>query len=216
MEILKLTLKSSKIDETRDFYHEKLGFKINYLNANMLSLQVGKTDLVFEKELDNCKANYHFAFLLPKNKLDEALIWLESKISVIKNESGAIVQFPNWNASSVYFHDNNGNILEFICRNDMDNDSTYNFSTESILSINEVGLAHESPLFLANSLISEIGTEYFSKGPVSEEFVALGDECGMFVISGLNRNWFPTNQLAQNHPINVSVKEKGIEYKLDF
>lgn len=216
MEIKKLTLKSSDIDETRAFYHEKLGFKMNSWNADTLSLRVGKSDLVFEEDLNNPKANYHFAFLIPKNKLEEALTWLESKIPVIKNETGAIMQFPNWNASSIYFRDNNGNILEFICRYDMDNDSTDYFSTESILSINEVGLAHESPLLLANSITSEIGTGYFSKGPVSEEFVALGDECGMFVISGLKRNWFPTNQLAQNHPINVSVKVEGVEYEMDF
>lgn len=119
----------------------------------------------------------------------------------------------NWNASSIYFLDPHGNIFELIYRYEMDNNSSELFSSKSIQLINEVGLAHELPLNLAQTIHSNYGIGYFSKGPVSEEFVALGDENGLLVISGLKRNWYPTNQAARVAQLAAVIKNSGTIFK---
>ena len=68
-----------------------------------------------------------------------------------------IAQFENWNANAVYFYDNNGNILEFIARHDLQNNQFTPFNSESILNISEIGIVSEAPLELANQLIDKHG-----------------------------------------------------------
>lgn len=46
--------------------------------------------------------------------------------------------------------------------------------------------------------------------------MAVGDQKGLFVISGLERNWFPTNQLAQPFPLKVTVNVKGVSFLMEY
>jgi hypothetical protein len=166
----------------------------------------------------NAKINpkYHFAFSIPNNKLEEAITWLEKRIKVIQLETGPIVKFSNWNARSIYFFDNNGNILEFICRDDLYNHSNDEFSSKSILSINEVGLVNDSPIEFCKKIIPKIKTGFYQKGPVSEIFCALGADSGLLVVSSSKRNWFPTDQPAQFYEVKLVVNVFNEDHLLEF
>jgi hypothetical protein len=106
--------------------------------------------------------------------------------------------------------------LEFICRDDLNNYSSDDFSSKSIQSINEVGLVNDSPIEFCEKIISEINTGFYQKGPVSEMFCALGANSGLLVISSSKRNWYPTDQLAQFFPLKLIVNVLDEDQILDF
>lgn len=206
MEILKIELLTDNIDETIKFYSELLGFEILHTERKTISLSVGKSILTFTKS-DNLNPKYHFAFNIPCNKIDEAILWTSSRTTLIKiTNDKVIADFDSWNANAIYFFDNNGNILEFIARHDLNNLSENNFGISSIYSISEIGIVTENPLKLANKIINENKLSYFAKGAKSEAFAALGDDNGLFVIVKTNRNWYPTNLPAEKFLTKIKLK----------
>ena len=99
---------------------------------------------------------YHFAFNIPANQPEEAIIWAYNRIELIRNpETHLITNFDNWRAQAVYFYDNNGNLVEFIGRTDLNNNSDAEFSSKSILNISEIGIVTDHPLNLANRLLNK-------------------------------------------------------------
>ena len=216
MKFRELTLQTNCLLETEKFYREKLGLLIDRRSEDFISFQVGVSKLAFVKTKTIKRPTYHFAFSIPNNKLEESITWLEKKIQIIHLETGPIVKFSNWNARSIYFFDNNGNILEFICRDDLNNYSSDDFSSKSIQSINEVGLVNDSPIEFCEKIISQINTGFYQEGPVSEMFCALGANSGLLVISSSKRNWFPTDQLAQFFPLKLIVNVLDEDQILDF
>ena len=206
MDILEIEILSDNIDETIKFYSELLGFKILHVDGNTISFAVGKSVLTFIKS-DNLNPKYHFAFNIPCNKIDDAILWTSSKTPLIKITNDKIIaDFDNWNANAIYFYDNNGNILEFIARHDLNNASENTFDISSIESISEIGIVAENALELADKLINENKLSLFAKGSKSEAFSALGDDNGLLVIVKSHRNWYPTNLQAKKFFTKIKLK----------
>ena len=206
MDILEIEILSDNIDETIKFYSELLGFKILHVDGNTISFAVGKSVLTFIKS-DNLNPKYHFAFNIPCNKIDDAILWTYSKTPLIKITNDKIIaDFDNWNANAIYFYDNNGNILEFIARHDLNNASENTFDISSIESISEIGIVAENALELADKLINENKLSLFAKGSKSEAFSALGDDNGLLVIVKSHRNWYPTNLQAKKFLTKIKLK----------
>lgn len=160
---------------------------------------------------------YHFAFNIPNNKLEEAIAWIKNKIDLLVIEDkNVIAQFENWNANAVYFYDNNGNLLEFIARHDLDNNQSTSFDSKSILNISEIGIVNETPLELANQLIEKHGLEFFTKNPNSELFSAVGNDEGLLIIVQPNRNWYPTQIPAASNKTTVQIENNGTLIELNF
>ena len=57
----------------------------------------------------------------------------------------------------------------------------------------------------AEDLLDENRLNYFAKGPKREDFVALGDDNGLIVISDPNRNWYPTKDRAEKHYLRMKI-----------
>lgn len=193
MEILTLVLQSENLEETVKFYREALGFELLSRKKNQVVFRVGSSELLFEKETTRSAPKYHFAFLIPNHSSELAFQWLKERgIKILNSDAGPIVDFENWKAKSVYFEDSHGNILEFISRRDLQIDMVGNFSTQSILGINEIGVVADSPLEMAEIIKAKSGLDYFPKGPKDADFLAMGEESGLLVISKKGRNWYPT------------------------
>ncbi|MDX8341120.1 VOC family protein [Draconibacterium sp. IB214405] len=206
MKILELEIPTNNLEQTKRFYTDVLELKVAESTANSVTFLAGYSRLRFT-ESDNKNRNYHFAFNIPCNKIDEALKWLSTKCEVIKNSAGELITvFKNWNAHSIYFYDASNNILEFIARHDLENTSDQYFGRKDILSISEVGIVDDKPLDLAENLIEEEGLSYFARGPKREDFVALGDDNGLIVISGSERNWYPTDHPAERDELKMKLE----------
>ena len=134
MNILEIQLLSTDIIQTKKFYHDILGIKILHTDDSSIKFSAGLSTLVFRKTY---KENpfYHFAFNIPANKFEEAHTWASQRVQLLPITPGnTIADFKSWNAKAFYFYDNNQNIVEFIARFDLDNNSDKPFDGSSIFS----------------------------------------------------------------------------------
>ena len=216
MKLAHIQIQSNNIQQTATFYKEILELPIIEKTTNSVSIQAGDSVLEFVKN-PQFSSIYHFAFNIPENKLDEAIDWCKSKVELIFIEDQKVItNFENWNANAVYFYDNNGNLLEFIARHDLDNAQTEAFSSKAILNISEIGIVNENPLKLGNQLIEEHGLDFFSKNDNTDLFSAVGDDEGLLIIVKPNRNWYPTQTPSESNKTAVRIENKGNKIELNF
>ena len=209
MNILEIEIQTDQLLETEKFYIELLGFQLVSKNDDSITFKTGHSKLTFIKS-ENVNPKYHFAFNIPNNKLEEAILWAKSRLSLIENdENGIIANFESWNANAIYFYDNNNNIVEFIARHDLNNATEKPFDTSIIESISEIGIVTEKPIELAENLIESSGLYYFDKSTKNEQFAALGNDNGLFIIVETNRKWYPTEHKAERHFCRVNIEIDG-------
>src|SRR5947208_240368 len=119
MRIKSLEVLTSDLEGTGRFYQEVLELPVHKENQGTISIQLPSSILRFHQSEE--QAQYHIAFNIPHNMIHEAFYWLDDVEPIPVDEGQVIADFRNWNAASVYFLDNNKNILEFIARRDLPN-----------------------------------------------------------------------------------------------
>ena len=215
MKFKKLKLYTNKLELEKKFYSEILGFKITDENANSFSLEIGWSELVFEKSAIEHK--YHYCFLIPANKLNEALEWMEKRTDVIHIENGRKIEnFKSWNADSFYFYDASGNIAEFIVRYDLKNNIKSKFDLSEVIGINEIGMATKDVRKINTQLETELGTKFW-KGDL-ERFGTNGSQEGIILLPNyeLKEIWFPTSLKIKPEPFETIIENNGKEYHVEF
>ena len=203
MKFKKLILYTNKLDSEFKFYSETLGFKVIEQSTNSFSVKVGWSVLTFEKSEKEYK--YHYCFLIPANKLDQALEWMEKKTEIIDIENGRKTQnFETWNADSFYFYDASGNIAEFIVRYDLKNNDNSDFEISKVLGINEMGMPTSDVKKINNQLESELKTEFW-KGDL-KSFGTNGSQEGIFLLPNYEFKdiWFPTSVKIKSEPFEAN------------
>jgi catechol-2,3-dioxygenase len=215
MRILSVEALTDDIDATAAFYTSVLGLPLYMNDRNTLDIGAGSSRLLFRRSV-NRKPVYHFAFNIPANKINEAAKFIQDKTDIIPFNGKNIVDFTAWNAQSLYFYDNNGNILEIIARADLQNSTEAPFSPSQLLSISEVAVVTDDVKKTCDHIkaVSDVGL--YEKQPFHENFAALGDAHGLFIVSAKNRHWFPTEKMAQRFPLRIKVEEKGLFRSLSF
>ena len=206
MRILALDLLTDHLDETKQFYNEILGLKIDSVNEGLVSFSLGHSTLTFHRSAGE-KPVYHFAFNIPHNQFEAALDWAGKRLKLITVESlGYVADFKSWNARAFYFYDNNQNIVEMIARYDLPNESDKPFDGSSIYSISEIGAVVDDPLAFAETLQHKYNLSYFSKQQPMKDFMAVGDDEGLFIIVPPKRTWYPTSTPSSKHWTRVSIE----------
>ena len=114
--------------------------------------------------------------------------------------------FESWNAQSFYFRDLNGNLLEFICRYDLPNAASKEFTASSLLYISEIGIVTGNVHELMGDLKARYGIGTFIKQPPLENFAVLGTEEGLLIVVQKGRNWFPTQIPAEHAACHIKWK----------
>lgn len=210
MHLDRIEILTNRLKQTKDFYEHVLNLPIVESGAKSVEIPIGTSTLVFLENTDTPSPVYHLAFTIPENQLHEAIAWGAHRLGLIQLDGTLfIAHFEAWNAHSVYFYDNNGNILEFIARHDLHNATTVAFDSGQIVNISEIGIVADHPMELAQQLIEAYDLDFFEKNKNSETFAALGDDHGLLVIAKNNRNWYPTNVPAKAHWTRICLTDKG-------
>ena len=209
MKINHIKIETPNLEDTIAFYKEKLDLEVIEVTNETATIQVGESLLTFIQNKNN-QPVYHLAFNIPANQLKEAINWSKNRLDLIHKENDLVVSnFETWKANSVYFFDNNGNLLEFITRKDLKNETEKPFNSQQILNISEIGIVTEKPDELGKALIEKYQLELFDKNDNSEVFTAIGDDEGLLIIVKENRNWFPTEIPAQAFTTEIKVIDKN-------
>lgn len=209
MKIPELQLLSSNIPKTQKFYQEILGMPIIHADDSCIKISAGQSTLQFNK-VNNQNPFYHFAFTIPANKFDEASAWANNKLELIPiTPASSIANFKSWNAKAFYFYDNNQNIVEFIARFDLDNNSDKEFDGSSIFSISEIGIVVDNANAYSEKLLKEHGLNFFSRQIPQDGFVAIGDNHGLLIVVNNKRNWYPTSKPAARFWTAIKIEQNG-------
>ncbi len=186
--IQKLSLKTaSPLPEMAVFYRDILEMQVQ-LTEERLVVEAGGTQITFTPAREG-RPFYHFAFNIPENKILSARKWLgeRTKLSttpVKAREKGLpndVRPFGFWNSHSIFFRDPAGNILELICRHDLNNGTKGDFRRDEILYASEIGLVTSGTV---NELAGQIKSTYqlaqYRGG--GDSFRAIGDETGLIIL----------------------------------
>ncbi|MCL5128875.1 VOC family protein [Algibacter sp. L4_22] len=193
MKIEEITLFTNQIERQKQFYQNVMEFDLVFNSEEKITFKTGSSLLSFQYKKEVKQA--HFAFNIPSNKIDEALIWLQKRVTILPDGEESISNFSSWNAKAVYFYDTDNNIVEFIARRDLNEESSTVFSSKSIISISEIGMVTTN--------ISELYEAISSIKPIAvfdgnfNRFCALGNHEGLFIlIDKTVKTWHPTGETA--------------------
>jgi catechol-2,3-dioxygenase len=213
IEHVKLATASKK--NTKLFYSKTLELPIVEETDDAITFQAGNSLLTFDA-ITGIKPYYHIAFNITNNKFSDSFEWMNNKLDILYPDGQLpIIVYPEWNAQSFYFYDNNGSILEFITRFDLPYHSAEEFSSADIREISEVGIVAGNVSATAAELHSKYGIPYFKKSKATENFTAMGDDSGILIIIPKGHSWVPTHKPAQYFPMKVIADGKELEIKAD-
>lgn len=209
MKIAHLTLKTHTLDALREFYVDHLGLSLLEETDDSFTLDAGESRLTFEADDEEDAYRYHFAFNIPYNQMMDAELWLTPRVSLIVPEGAQDpwVEHTAWQAEALYFADPAGNVVEFIGRQRLSDDTAIPFSAQSIQSISEIGLAvaDVERELAALRFVAELDLPDFGTG--SSEFQSVGDDDGLLIVVQTGRIWFPTQDVpAEVYPVVMTVR----------
>tara|TARA_R100000935_G_scaffold24082_1_gene43537 strand:- start:2181 stop:2849 length:669 start_codon:yes stop_codon:yes gene_type:complete len=213
MQIIRLEIGCKNALKQKEFYSDILGLEIFNSTATSFELHLGYSQLFFQENKDFTP--YHIAFHIPNKSENQALSWLQQRLSILPFENNDIIDFPAWKAKSIYFYDADLNIMEFISRKDLNGFLTEDFSDSSILGISEIGLATTNIEEKFRFLKENCGLKVYDGN--FEKFCAIGEDQGLFItINSANKTWFPTGDFAYNSTFNIKIVHNNKEYKLQY
>jgi catechol-2,3-dioxygenase len=215
MKIRQLSLYCFDINSQKHFYNDVLGFSLIDDGHDSFTIEVGWSHLKFIKSTIECK--YHYCFLIPSNKLEEALIWMQNRTEVLEIYPQRYIQFfESWNAYSFYFLDANGNVAEFIARKDLCNDSNDVFDIKDVLCVNEIGMP-TSNIKRTSDLLEQKMNSTFWKGN-TDSFGTNGNQEGLLLLPNYKTRtkWFPTDVSVEPSPFIAHIEINTIFYTLEF
>lgn len=208
MNITQLELFTGDIQATIAFYERIPGLLQFEQTTTSVTFKAGNTRLVFSHH-SSLRPVYHIAFTIASNKLEAAMAAVSDQLPLLETMEGStLADFPNWNAASFYFMDNNDNILEYIARYSLDNAATGPFTAADVCNISEVGLVTEDVPALATYIQQTYDLPVYARQPPATHFTALGDDEGLLILAARNRNWYPTSLPAEIYPLNISFIDK--------
>jgi catechol 2,3-dioxygenase-like lactoylglutathione lyase family enzyme len=216
MRILSLELWCRELDNLHQFYTQGLGLEMLENAPDCFSVQAGRSRLTFHQASADKAGRYHVAFDIPENQFDPAFAWLQARVPPAANAEGrTIFNLTHWNATSVYFFDPAGNILELIARHSQPTASHNNFSASSLVSISEFGIALQDVRIGVQSVTDQMAVEVYD-GEGSDTFSAVGDELGLLIMARRGRIWMPDAGFpADYYPFTLQVQvQTGRQYTL--
>jgi catechol 2,3-dioxygenase-like lactoylglutathione lyase family enzyme len=216
MKIKELVLLTNDLKQTKDFYSGKLNLEVLLEGNDSTSFNVDSTILTFRQSVVKNPV-YHFAFNISNNKIEEALQWCEAKGFEILcyHNTIKLIDFPNWNAKSIYFLDNNGNILEFIARFDLPTESNLPFGEKQILNVSEIGMVVSDVKAFCQEVMKKYRIPYYEKQKPAPDFSVMGDAKGLFIVVPEHRKWFPTEVASGRFPVEAVVEQNRVEWKVE-
>ncbi|MED4056027.1 hypothetical protein P4654_18095 [Niallia taxi] len=212
MEIKSLRISSNKLVETGIFYTKTLGFTLVNEDEYSFQIRVGSSKLTFTNQDPNNNPFYHFAFNIPSNKYSEAKQWTKDRVNLLIENGEDEVDFSHLPAHAFYFYDPSGNIVEFIARYGINQESEHPFTPDSILNISEIGLIVEDAVNIGNKMIQNKIYERDKKTISNHYLNFMGIKSkGIFVILAQpGRKWLFSKKYSAIFPLEIELDNNKV------
>jgi hypothetical protein len=199
-------LYTAQLEDIKYFYINTLGLNMAEESEHSFTLQIGLTKMIFMRSEADQNPFYHFAWMIPANRFQEAKAWAAARVRLSRDEGEDETYSTSWNSNSLYFEDPVGNILELIAHHTVHNESDRAFSEKDLLQVCEVGLVTEDVLSTVDEL-EQMGLKRWRA--ISDTFAPIGDVNGLFIVVKKERVWFFSEQKANIYPLEVSIRDVG-------
>jgi hypothetical protein len=123
-----------------------------------------------------------------------AVAWARGRAGELLRDD---VPFPDWRARALYFYDPAGNLVELIARERAPGDAL-------LIGVSEVGLPVADVGVAVEFLEAELGLPHFSGN--KEDFSAVGDDHGLFILVPVGRPWLFTDRPASDASLSVTIE----------
>ncbi|ANY06326.1 VOC family protein [Pseudonocardia sp. HH130630-07] len=158
-------------------------------------IAVGRSALVLRPGLvPEPGRGHHIAFDVPVHRFDAGADWLQDRATVLTRQGRSrFVGTAGWNSRSIYFAGPDGAVLELIGRADLTGDRPDDgtpFGPADLLSISEIALAVTDAPGTARRIRDGAGLVPFV--PELEQFVPVGDQHGLLILTHVDRVLMPT------------------------
>ena len=210
-----LTLHTERLPAQQAFYTEIIGFPLLEAEKTSFSVQIGKTRLAFKASAQ--AEPTHFAINIPSHSTALALSWLKERLPILPFDGKEIVDFSNWNAEAIYFHDPGGNIVEFIARRNLAIPTPPTFASSQCTCISEVGVGTKDIERIYRQLNEAIQIPIYDGS--FDRFCALGDDDGLFIVVNYEKKkWFPTDEAisASTFEVQWSKGNRSLSIHYEF
>lgn len=208
-----LELYTSNLNGQKQFYCELLQLLMVEECANSFCCLIGSSVLKFVE--GESGSRYHFAINIPANQIRESFEWLNPQIEKIQDGTSDLVRFEGWNANALYFYDADGNIVEFIARQNLNTDSDAPFGPRSFIGISEIGMPTDHIKTLFNNLNVGLVVPVYSGD--FDYFIAAGSEHALFIlVDQKQKKWFPTQHRTLPADFNLVIEQESEHIKLAY
>jgi catechol-2,3-dioxygenase len=220
----RVTVHTPRLEALREFYRDVLRLEFAEDERNAASFVAGSTVLRFVHDEQIQSPLYHFAFNIPENLIESCMTWTARRVELVRNPGtgNTLVHFPNWNAHSIYFWDPGGNLFEFIARHTLPNarqgGATFD-SPRDVLCVSELGVVTEDVGKTDEEVTARLEISRYAApkdGKLLNDFRAMGDEHGLFIVVRRGRRWFMTGTGAEPFPTEAVVEVDGANSAKDF
>jgi len=185
-----LRLRTHRLDEQRRFYNEVLGLPLKEEAADSFTVVTPGTELTFSRAgAGQGRLFYHFAFDIPGDRLEPARRWLNTSAPPVRAGGRDVLHVPSWDADSIYFHDAEDNLLEFLARRNDAAPAAGSFSPRDILCVSELAIAGKDMEATAADLEADLGLA--RRPPGLERGLAVGDAHRTLLLIEEGSVWSP-------------------------
>lgn len=216
MLIKSIKLLTTELEKLKIFYSITLDLPVISEENDYFTVKAGCSLLTFVRNENLGEYPfYHFAFDISNNKLQESIQWLTKRGIYLNKLSDCTYSLfsSTWNATSIYFYDPAGNIVEFIARHNVLNNASGQFQSTDFLRISEIGIVVPDVPSTRELLKSKFSlTEYKE---YHDRFSAVGDEEGLFILSAHKRVWLGSDKPAEIFKTEVII-ESNMESEYCF
>ena len=206
MKIKQVDLYISHFQETIYFYEHILGLRLKLWTEEMADFQIGDSMLRLIKDEKENHYYYHFAFNIPANKFKEAKSWLKEKVTLLTEDGEDEIEFDGSSqATSCYFEDPAGNIVELIARKKVaPHSDTREFTTRGILSISEISLTTDG-IEAAYRQMQALGLSVRGENQIHLDthlnFVGDQEDNAFILLGPIGRRWLFSEKQAIASPV---------------
>lgn len=199
MEFLRVRLRTSTATflELPQFYGGQLGLE----RTDDGGFAIGVTELEFEPA--SGEPFYHFGLLVPGNRFDAAVEWMEALVDLLPDPETdeAVFDFPAWDAQAIYFHDPAGNIVELIAHRGIgETEADGPFASSELLGFSELGLVGD-PSTMARELETLDLHVWDGTLEGGGRLAFVGEKARTLILCPESRGWLPTGRPAEPHPV---------------
>lgn len=196
MLLTSVTLSSRHPHRLASFYEQTLHFPTRQVSEASFKVKVGHSLLRLVNGPTG-PGSHHLAFTIPAPKLAAAKAWLGARTELYVRDGQDQFHFdpPFGPADSVYFGDPDGSVLELIARAWPTATADDGFNpVGDIAGLGEVAV----PVTSVQVAVQQLMQRNLAPVLIGQEFAAIGDDHGMFILVTPERVWFPTEDRRPN------------------